>query len=83
MAWCRVLACFTVVFVAYAVAMRPTIVSVVTIGVVVTARARIEILIVAADFGFQEVHLFLQLLKTSDDVIGDVRQFGLVVGNGG
>ena len=70
-------------FVAYAVSMRPTIVSVVTIGVVVTARARIEILIVAVDFGFQEVHLFLQLLKTGDDIIGDVRQFGLVVGNGG
>ena len=83
MVWCRVPACFTVVFVADAVAMRPTIVSVVTIGVVVTARARIEILIVAADFGFQEVHLFLQLLKTSDDIIGDVGQFGLVVGNGG
>ena len=46
---CRVFACFTCVFVADAVAMRPTVVPIVTIVVVVTAKTRIVVLVGAAE----------------------------------
>ena len=51
-------ACITCVFVADAVAMRPTVVPIVTIVVVGTARTRIVVLVGATEFGFEECHLF-------------------------
>ena len=61
-------------FVADAVAMRPTVVPIVTIVVVGTVRTRILVFVGTAEFGFEECHLFLQLFKTRDDIIGNIRQ---------